>query len=207
MEPLGLEALDLGHGGIHVPGGNDAAWDETAWIGVAPFVHVPVIVSLHMANDVGLVGRGTEEQAIKIGQAAEVERGGNAIGIHITDAGVDVVDPGAELVDRGRLHAVFLFRSADDGVERDRRNLHALIVPEIGAIRLGPELWRRGQRITREVTIKQVGWLGDVIVNADEHHVVQLHCIRSSSLGNAASGSESDSVAGLVACVCGSDDR
>jgi hypothetical protein len=122
-----------------------------------------------------LVGRGAEEQAVELRDAAEVQRGGDAVGVHVADAGVDVVTALAKLIIGGRLEAVFLAHAACDGVEGDRGHLDALVFPVLGAGRPGLQFRRSGQCLARQMPVEHIGRLGDVIVDADDHHVFHLH--------------------------------
>ena len=67
-----------------------------------------------------------------------------------------VIAAGPQLLERSRLEAVFLARAANHGVEGDRLDMLALVVPVIGAVLADLQLWRRRQRIAREMLVKRL---------------------------------------------------
>src|SRR5665213_1443924 len=107
----------------------------------------------------------------------EAERGGNAVHVHVVDPRMDVVAAAAQLIERRRLHAKFLGRAPDHGIEADRPLFLALILPEILAVLVDLELGRALQELAGELVVEQIGGLADVIVDADQNHVVHLHRI------------------------------
>ena len=98
-EALLGQAVDLGDRGIHVPGRQDAERDETAGIGHAPFVVMPVVIGLHVPQRELLVRRLVEGLAVKADGVAEAQRRGDAVDVHVVDAGMHVVTALAQLVE------------------------------------------------------------------------------------------------------------
>jgi len=140
---------------------------------------VPVVVRLDHELVEGEVGPLVEDLAREPGPVGEVEAGQLPARRHVAHALVDVVDALAHLLEAGRLHAVFLERAADDGVQAHRRPLLALVFPVVGAGRGLLQLGRGGQRIARQVLVEHVGGFADVVIDADDDQVVHLHGVSS----------------------------
>ena len=66
-------------------------------------------------------------------------------------------------------------RAAGDGVERDVADLLALVQPRVRAVVAGDELRREVDVLRRQPAVEQVGRLDHVVVDAHQHHVVEVH--------------------------------
>ena len=119
MAALGGKPLELGYGGIDIPNRKQTAWDEAAGIGAAPFIDMPIVIGAQVGKCLRLVLGLYEEAAVNHREAREIERCGDPVDIHVSDTGVDIITTGTELRERRRLHAVFLARPADDGIQPD----------------------------------------------------------------------------------------
>ncbi len=175
MAPLGGNALHLGKRGVHVPAREDTARNEPARIGAAPFVDVPIVIGREVPRRELLVGRAGKPATREVEHAAEIQRRRDAIDVHVLDPRVNIVDALAHLRERGRLHAVFLERTADYGVEPDARELLPLVDPHLAAGGVGHQLGRRCQVRAGQVIVEQVRGFADVIINTDDHHIVHFH--------------------------------
>jgi hypothetical protein len=94
---------------------------------------------------------------------------------------VDVVATGPHLVERGRLDAVLLARPPRDRVQPDVRDLRAVEHPDVvAAVGVHDARCHVGV-LRRDASIEQVGRFDDVVVDADEDHVVgrRAHNLRS----------------------------
>ena len=176
-EALVRQPVNLEDSGVDVPCRKDADGNEAAGIGHAPFLIVPVIVGLHVTQRERLVRRLVEGLAVEANGIAEAHRDGNAVHVHVVDPRMHVVAALAKLIERGRLHAIFLERPADHGIQANRRADVALILPEILALRVSLELGRGGEQVARKLVVEKGRRFADVIVRADQHHVVHLHCL------------------------------
>jgi hypothetical protein len=128
------DALDLRDRRVHVPGRQQAAWDEAARMGAAPFIDMPVIIGAQMDQGVVLVRRLVEQAAVETHEASEIQRRSDAVDVHIVDARAGIVDTLAQLIEGGGLHAVFFRRPADDGAQTDRGKLHPLVFPVVRSL-------------------------------------------------------------------------
>jgi hypothetical protein len=169
------KAIDLVDGRLLVPGGKDTDGNEAAGIGHAPLVVVPVVPCLHVAQRQRLVGGLVEGLAVEADRVAEAQRGGDAVDVHVVDAGVDVIAAVAQLIERSGLHAVFLERTAGHGIEADRGADMALVFPVVLAARVRAQLRRAREQIARELVVEHIAGFADVIVGGDHHHIVHFH--------------------------------
>ena len=174
------QAFELGHRGVHVPDGQQAAGDEATRIGAAPFVNMPVIIGAQVDESLRLVFSLDEQPTVDHREAREIQRCRDAVDIHVSDTGVNIITAGTQLREGGWLHTVFLARPADHGVEPDGRNLPALVFPEIRTVRLGAQFWRGGKCCAGKMLVKHITRFGDVIVSADDHQIVHIHICPSS---------------------------
>ena len=129
------QALDLLGGLLDVEQRQDAARDEPARVGAAPFVDVPVVVRLdHDQVDVA-VGPLVEHLAGKAGPVRKVQAGQQSAGVHVADPLVDVEAAGAHLVVARGVDVVHLARLAGHGVEPEVATAQVAVVPLLLAAR------------------------------------------------------------------------
>ena len=94
---------------------------------------------------------------------------------HVLHALVDVVATRAHLVERGRIDAVLFLRATGDGVQPDVRDRRAVERPHVVAV-VGVRHTRcRIGVLLRNPALEHVGRFDDVVVDADEDHVLDLH--------------------------------
>jgi hypothetical protein len=164
-------APDLLGAQLGVPDGRQRHGDEAAGVGGAPLVDVPVVVGAHQGQEeVGVLGG--EQPGGEAGEGGEVHLGEDAAGVHVGDAFVDVVAAGPDLVQALRLHAVLLLGPSGDRVERDVADGVVPELPYVAAV-LAVDQARRVLLVAgRQVVREQVWRLDDVVVDADEDHVI-----------------------------------
>src|SRR5262249_53751749 len=126
--------LDLLQGPSHVPRRQNRARDEATGVGAAPLIDVPVVVGAQVNQRLALVRGLVKLTAVETNTAGEVQRGGDAVDVHVIDAGVGLIDASAQLLQGGRLHAVFLQNASNDGVQADGGHLHPLVFPVVRAV-------------------------------------------------------------------------
>ncbi len=177
MAALLHHALDLGDGRVDVPEGHDGGRDVAARVFPAPLVDMPVVITRHEDLGVFLVLEREEQAAVEGHGAGEVDRGQDAVDVHVVDARVDVVDAGAHLVERDGLHPVFLARPADHGVQARARRPATFEYPVIGALLVVLDVGGQVLVLRAEVRVPHRGRFDDVIVDAHDDHVFHLHDI------------------------------
>ena len=148
--------------------------DETARLARAPLVDVPVVVGLHQRHrEFAVVGG--EQPGGEAGERREVHGGQHAAGTHVLDAFGGVVAALADLVETLRLESVLLLGPAGDRVERDVGNDGVAELPGIRAVGIVHEPRRLVLVLLREVVLEHVRRLDDVVIDADQDHVVLVH--------------------------------
>ena len=144
----------------------------------APLVDVPVVVGLHDRERELLVGAGEEQAARERRERREAHAREHAARAHVLHALVHVVAAGAHLVEGGRVDAVLLLGPARDRVETDVGDRLVVedphVVAGVGVLDPG----RAVGELRREPALEQVRRLDEVVVDADEDHVLDLHAHR-----------------------------
>src|SRR5690606_2166647 len=99
-------------------------------------LHMPVVPG--PASEQGLFGvllRHSDEcSAGEAWHGREVERGEDAVRVHVVDAKLGIVGSRTKLVEGTGLHAIFAARTADDRIEPDGRVALSVPEPDILAI-------------------------------------------------------------------------
>jgi hypothetical protein len=132
---------------------------------------VPVVVGPDQR--VGQVQVVAEERAGgEGGERGEVHRRQHAAGVHVLDPLVDVVATGPHLVEALRLHAVLRLGATGHGVEGGRLHDHLAERPHVGALVVADQLGRPVEVPRVEVVDEEIGWLDEVVVDADEDEVI-----------------------------------
>ncbi len=156
-----------------VPDGGDGHGDEPGRVGGAPLVQVPVVVGTdegeRQVEIVAQKGPGRER-----GEAREVHGGEHTARVHVLHPLVDVVTARPHLVEALRLEPVLLLGSPGDGVERGRLHDDLPEGPDVVPLVVTDELRRALLVLRGEVVHEEIGWLDDVIVDADQNEVVNL---------------------------------
>ena len=174
------DAVDLRRHQVGVPDGHDGQRHEAAGVRAAPLVDVPVVVALQQTQTEVAVGGAAEQLPAEAGHRREAHRAEHAVDVHVAHALVDVVRALADLVERGGLEAVLLGRTAGDRVEPDVGDGGALELPHVGVHLVDVDHAGRALEVgLRHVALPHVGRLDDVVVDADEDEVVQVHGVCS----------------------------
>ena len=120
---------------VRVEQPRDLARDDAVGVRTGPRLEVPVVPRPDRRHgQLGIVGDGLEPLPGEPGEERrEVDRGVDAVEVHVGDPGVDVPRAPAHLVEAGRLEAVFRHRPADDRVEADVGELGAVVDPGLAA--------------------------------------------------------------------------
>ena len=136
---------------------------------------MPVVVSLsHHPSELSVFLLG-KEFASETRHRRKAERTEHPIDVHVVNAGLEVVAALAQLSERSRLHAVLVRGPTGDGVETDVWNLLTFEDPHIRAVALVHEPGRTVLPLGRQMSFPHVRRLTNVIVHADQDHVVHLH--------------------------------
>ncbi len=160
---------------LGVPDHRDRHRDEAGRVGAAPLVDVPVVVGLHQ-RDREVVVFGGEQPPGEAGERREADRRQDAAGVHVLDPLVDVVTTRADLVEALRLEPVLLFRATGDRVERDVGDDGVAELPGVRAVLVVHQARGVVDVLLRQVVLEHVGRLDGVVVDADQNHVVFVHC-------------------------------
>ena len=88
---------------------------------------------------------------------------------------MDVVDAGAHLGEAGGVAAPLLRGPGDDGVEAAHAGRPAPVDPLLDAVVADDHVRRLVGLLRRHVPLEHVGRLDDVVVDADQDHVVDVH--------------------------------
>ena len=120
------------------------ARNDAVGVRAGPGLDVPVVPGPHRRHrQVAVVGHLLQPLAGEPGQERrEVQRGVDAVEVHVRHAGMDIPGAAAHFVEPGRLEAVLRHRPADDGVEADVRQRLAVVHPGLSAV-LGVDHPRR----------------------------------------------------------------
>jgi hypothetical protein len=149
--------------------------DEAIRVRAAPLVDVPVVVGVDERLGEVLVGVGVEQPPAEARHRREAHRAEHARSVHVLDALVDVVAARAHLLEGSRLHAVLLLGTTRHGVQADVRDRVSVEGPHIVAGLGANDLGRLGLPLRRQVLVEHVRRLAEVVVDADEDHVFELH--------------------------------
>src|ERR1700677_5341872 len=100
--------VDLVRAELGVPDDGDGERNETARLGAAPAVDVPVVVRLHHGAGLVLVLAPGEELAAELREGGEAHGAEHAVDRHVPDPLVYVVATGSHVIERRGLNAVLL---------------------------------------------------------------------------------------------------
>jgi hypothetical protein len=109
------------------------------------------------------------------GERREAHRAEDAVDVHVADAGIDLVAAVAHLPERHGVHAVLLGRSAGDRVQPEVRAALVAPYPHVGPVRCADHTGPAVAPPLGKVALEDVGRLDDVVVDADEDQIVDLH--------------------------------
>jgi len=175
VAPPAGEPTDFVRRFVHVEERQDATRDEPIGITGAPFVDVPVVVrpdhDLVHSRIWALVQHLTREA----GPIGKVETRERASGRHITYSFVHVVTARPHFAVARRVDVEHLWRFAGDGVQPEVATLLVAIPPLLESMLVRFDPGRQVSVLCGNVTLEHVGGFRDVIVHADEDHVICLH--------------------------------
>ena len=123
-----------------------------------------------------LVARLGEGAGVEARHSGEVHRCQHAVGVHVAHALVHVEAAGAKLGEGAGVEAPLFARPADRRrhAERRRRAL-ALKDPFVDALLVADHLRHLVEPLGRDMVLVHVRRLDEVVVDADEDHVVHAH--------------------------------
>ena len=160
---------------VHVPEREDGLRNEPSWIGSAPLIDVPIVVGLQHDEGQILVLSLLERATAKAGHAGETHGRQHAVPIHVTHPLVDVVGTGTHLGVSGRVESPLLLRPRNHGIEPHHRHLLVLVDPLVHALVVVHDVGGFVDVAGGNVFPEHVRGLNDVIVDADQNHVIRLH--------------------------------
>jgi len=97
-------------------------------------------------------------------------------GVHVLDPLVDVVATRTDLVEALWLDSVLLFRTTSHRIERHVGDDGVAELPAVGAVVVVHQARGVVAVFLRQVVLEHVRWLDGVVVDADQNHVVFVHC-------------------------------
>ena len=167
MDPSLCKSLRFSHREVDIPKGNEAKWNESAGMAVAPTFNVPIVVSLEADECQLVVFRFGEDLTTKAGEGREAHRGKDPVGIHIVDAGVNVPTALAHFVEACGVNAVFGSWAACDRIEPDVGELQVVVDPDIVPIGIADNMrsFVPGAIPGRQMLFEKIGRLHHVIIN------------------------------------------
>src|ERR1700722_1194419 len=172
---LGCQSTDLLCRLVYVEERQNAACDEPVWIAAAPFVNMPVVVGLDHDLVDRRVGALVQHLSRKAGPVGKVEARERPTRRHVTHPLMYVVATRAHLAVAGRVDVVHLGRLARDGIQAKVAALLLAVPPLLEATFVGLHPRSQMSVLCRNVTLEHVRWFRDVIIHADEDHVLCLH--------------------------------
>ncbi|MNQ06009.1 hypothetical protein D3C85_187520 [compost metagenome] len=146
-------------------------------------MQVPVVVGLNGGQGHGAVWVVLEALAGEAGEGRETQRTENAVGVHVVDTVHDAPGTTAHLVVAQRLHAVFLFRATDHGIEAHVTGGLLLEHPDVAFVTLD-HMRLASFEARRHMAGKGIWRLNRVIIDADENQIFNLHCFSPSLSGS-----------------------
>ncbi len=173
--PLPGDSSELCDRRVHVPDRQDGLGDEPPRVGTAPVVDVPVVVGLQHDEGQVFVLRLLERATAEAGHAGETHGRQHSVPVHVTYPLVDVVGAGTHLGMSGRVESPLLLRPGHHRVEPDHRHLLVLVDPLVLALFVVHDVRGLVHVAGRQVSLEHVRRLNDVIVDADQDHVVRVH--------------------------------
>ena len=157
------------------PDDRDGQRDEPPWLGVAPFVDVPVVVGPHHRQGLVLVFPAREELAAELGERGEAHGAEHAVDRHVAHPLVDVETADPHVVERRRLEPVLLGRAADHGIEAHVGDLAAVVVPEVRTVGSPNQLWRLVLVLGRQQAVEHAARFDHMVVHADQDQIFGAH--------------------------------
>ncbi len=142
-----------------------------------PLVDMPVVVGPYQSQGQFFVFGARKERTRKLWKAGETHLREYAIDVHIPDPLVDVVATRTHLVVCRGLHAILFGGTAHHGVEPDIRQLPIAEDPHFRPILLANASGGSVLVLAGQMIVKDRGRFDDVVVDADEDHVVDLHLV------------------------------
>ena len=128
-----------------------------------------------MASARSLSLRLAEHAGREPGEGREAHRRQHAVAVHVAHALVDVVRAGRISANPSRVEAPLLLGPADDRVQAHRADLLALEHPLLDAVVAHHDVGHPVGVLGRHVALEHVGRFDDVVVDADQDQVVELH--------------------------------
>ena len=170
---LGVTA-NLGRTRLGVPDHRKRHRDEARRVLAAPLLDVPVVVGLHQRQrELRILGR--EKPAREAGERREAHRAEDSARVHVLDALVDVPAARPDLVEPLGLQAVLLLRPPGHGVQRDVGDHHVAELPGVAAVRVVHQPRGVVDVLLGQVILEHVRRFDDVVVDADQDHVLFVH--------------------------------
>ncbi|CAA0118253.1 Uncharacterised protein [Mycolicibacterium vanbaalenii] len=167
-------AAHLSRTGLGVPDHRQRHRDESRRVGPAPLLDMPVVVGLHQRQaELGVLGG--EQPAGEPREGRKAHRAEDAAGIHVLDPLIDLPTPRPDLVEPLGFQAVLLLGPTRHRIERHVRDHHIPELPRVGPIGVVHQPRGLVQVLLRQVVLEHVRWLDDVVVHADQDHVVLVH--------------------------------
>ncbi len=177
MAALGSHPSDLCGSQLGVPQRQDAQRDEPAGVGPGPGVEVPVVVGPHGGERHVLVGSFGEHLSGKAGEGRKAHGGHHPIGVHVPHPFVHVPASSPHLGIGGGVGRELLAWLADRRVVTDEGEGLALIHPSLTSIVVGDDPRGIVGVTPRNPIDEHVDRFQDVVVHADERHVVDVHAV------------------------------
>ena len=179
---LGRDAMDLVGAELRVPQHRQRHRDDATGIRAGPLVDVPVVVGLDGRQREILVRTSSEQPAGEGRERREAHAREHATRAHVLHALVDVVAAGPHLLEGGGVDAVLLGGPAGDGVQPDVRDRLTVEGPYVVTVFGAFDPRRPVGVLRRHPAFEHVRRFDDVVVHADEDHLVDVHGLLPSEI-------------------------
>ena len=167
-------ATNLGRARLGVPDHRKRHRDEARRVLAAPLLDMPVVVGLHQRQaELRILRR--EQPAREAGERREAHGAEDPARVHVLDALVDVPAPRPDLVEALGLQPVLLLRPPRHGVQRDVGDHHVTELPGVAAVRVVHQPRGVVDVFLGQVILEHVRRFDDVVVDADQDHVLFVH--------------------------------
>ena len=172
---LGSNTTNFSDHRFLVPHRDDCKRDEPTRVCSAPLVNVPVVVcTQHDKGEIlilGLLEIATTESC----KRRKAHRLKNSVAVHVPHTLVNVICARTHLGKTGWVKAPLFFGPGDNSIESHCAHRLTLEGPHVMAPLVLLILWCLILVLCRNMSIKHVWWLDNVVVDADENQVLNLH--------------------------------
>ena len=141
-----------------------------------PLVDMPVVVGPHGDQRHVLVGDPGEVLTAEVRERGKVETGQDSGRVHVIDPFPGAPAARAHLGVFGGIEVVLLGWAAGHGVQADADGPLALELPDVAAVLGSHDVGLAVGIATRPMGVEHRRRLHNVVVDADEDHVIWLHC-------------------------------